>query len=718
MTREEYIDKNLIDLLQRWANLAIISGSVVIIILSVLDYYVSPENFRIFLVYRIITASSLLISYYILNKNRSKKILFLSYFLDITIVSVMIALMISRYGGHESPYFAGMIIVLLLTVEIGPPVKNLGDFWTGLIYALPPILLYLIPILTYDTISNKAFFINANFFILTSAMSLIVIRHFIFKRFRNEFSLQYDLEEQKRQLSLYSEELREDVIRKRMELETSEQRFRELFENANDGVVVTDRNGVIINVNKRFCELTGFDKPSLIGTNIKILEARSEDGDPEKRIETILNGRALIFEVEHFMKDRELVQLEVSAKAININGETYIQYFYRDITEKKRLQKQLFQAQKMESIGILAGAIAHDFDNILTSIINNVQMIKNYSILDSRDKQRICIIEKSARRAEALISGLLSFSRKSTYKKRPVNLNEVIEDTLDLIHSMTSKKAIEIILNLSKPFTVSGDSNLLSQVIMNLLVNSIDAMPAGGKIIVSTTPYRNEGAAVPNPVLISGDYVLLSITDTGTGIPDEIRDRIFEPFFTTKGEGKRTGLGLSIVYRIVKEHDGVVTVESRPGRGTTFNIYLPVIEGPEEIMPPVKSGKRQERILVVDDNIDLLNFVKDLLESQGYNVLAISDPLLVYEIDKYDIETTDLLITDIIMPNKNGKELIRYLKGIKPSLKTITISAHDIWNIGKRDRDINAYISKPFEGVYLLTVVRRVLDSEAIEHIK
>jgi len=135
-------------------------------------------------------------------------------------------------------------------------------------------------------------------------------------------------------------------------------------------------------------------------------------------------------------------------------------------------------------------------------------------------------------------------------------------------------------------------------------------------------------------------------------------------------------------------------------------------------MPPVKSGKRQERILVVDDNIDLLNFVKDLLESQGYNVLAISDPLLVYEIDKYDIETTDLLITDIIMPNKNGKELIRYLKGIKPSLKTITISAHDIWNIGKRDRDINAYISKPFEGVYLLTVVRRVLDSEAIEHIK
>lgn len=285
----------------------------------------------------------------------------------------------------------------------------------------------------------------------------------------------------------------------------------------------------------------------------------------------------------------------------------------------------------------------------------------------------------------------------------------MIEETIELMRTTLTKKQIDVLLQLHEPASVRGDGNQLSQVIMNLAVNAIDAMSSGGKITISTSLLRSEDHSL-NRLLESGDYVLLEFSDNGKGISPEIKDRIFEPFFTTKKEGHGIGLGLSIAYRIIREHGGTITVESVSGEGTTFKIYLPFIES---YIKDNSTAQKIFKILIVDDEIEMLNFLNDLLESKGYGVLCLKDPLEAYEMDKEIIDEIDLLITDIMMPRINGKELIRHLKTIKTKIKVIAISAHDIWNIGKKDRDIDAFVSKPFEGLYLVSVIKRLIDSEA-----
>lgn len=714
MTKEEYIEYSILKLLHNWTNFALLSGTIIVLGLSILDLAVTSENLGTFLIYRFITASILLLTHLFNKRRTSWRHLHISGLIASISVSTMVALMIAKYGGHTSHYYGGIIIILIFVITVSPTMKK-WEALPAIFYATLIYCIFVIPIIIYDTIINWAFFINANFFIIASAVSLIFIRHFIIKRFRNEFSLQYEMEQREKELSLYSELLKKEVTKKEAALETSETKFKELFENANDGIAVMNMNGIIIGINNRFLEITGFDRDSLIGTNIKILEVGGDKEENIIRRERVLKGEPVIFEMEHFRKDGEKIELEVSSKAINIDGEVYIQSFYRDITEKKRLQAQLFQAQKMESIGILAGSIAHDFDNIITSITGNIEMLKNNINLDKWVRQRVSLIENSTQRAKNLIARLLSFARKSHYQKRIINLNKVIEETIELMKTTLTKKGIEVDMCLNEDASaVTGDGNMLSQVIMNLAINAIDAMPFGGKLDISTSIYRSKGqeevgAYRHMPLLLkTGNYVEFKLSDTGKGIPHNIKDRIFEPFFTTKREGQGTGLGLSIVYRIVKEHGGDITVDSFPGKGTTFKIYLPLAECHQSF----QRGQQGQRILIVDDEIEMLNFVKDLLESRGYSVITMNDPLQVHKMDQEMINEIDLLITDIMMPHINGKELIRYFKSVKPSIKVIAISAHDIWNIGKRDSDINAFVGKPFEAIYLLSVVKRIIESQ------
>lgn len=708
MTREEYVEHHLLKLFHTWTNFTILSGITIILVLAFLDLSVTPENFKTFLIYRIATATIFILIYIYNKKVISLKRLILSTLTGAISVSSMVALMIARYGGHASPYFGGVIVILIFLIAVCPPIRS-RETLTGILYALIIYSLYIIPIIIYDKVTNMAFFVNANFFILASAASMSVLRHFIIKRLKNELSLQYDLEQQKQRLSLYTAELEKDVTQGKRALKNSEIRFMELFENANDGIVVMNRDGIIIDANKRFSEIIGFDRDSLIGTNIKIFEANSDDKESIMRKERLLKGESVIFEMEHFRRDGEKIELEVSSKVININGDAYIQSFYRDITEKKRLQSQLFQTQKMESMGILAGSIAHDFDNIITAINGNIEMFKSHNNLDDFGRQRINLIENSIKRAKHLIAGLLSFTKTSNYKIRTVDLNNVIEETIELMATMIKKKQIEVILQLNENVTVRGDNNQLSQVIMNLTINAIEAMPSGGKITISTSIHKLEKKSFDS-ILESGDYALLKFTDTGIGISPEIKERIFDPFFTTKKNGRGTGLGLSIVYRIIKEHGGTIAVESLPGSGTTFTIYLPLAKND-------KIGQERPenyKILIVDDETEIVEFIKELLKSQGYTVMSLNNPLDAQKMGK-EIKEIDLLITDIIMPNLNGKELIRYFKSINPSIKVIAISAHDIWNIGKRDSDIDVFVSKPFEGLYLLSVIKRVLNFDNLK---
>ncbi|MBI5198969.1 MAG: PAS domain S-box protein, partial [Nitrospirae bacterium] len=576
--------------------------------------------------------------------------------------------------------------------------------------------IYFIPILALDNITNIRIFVNNNIFLLSSFIGGLAWRYVNQNLLIKKLSLEYDLAKDKEQLKVYSHQLEDLVAERTKDLSISEQRFRGLFDNANDGVVVLDKDGIIINVNKRFCELHGFEKDALIGTPVRLIEVESQDGKKEERMDRILNGESFVFETEHYRRDGTKILLEVSSKAIDIAGELYIQSFHRDISDKKRLQEQLFQSQKMESIGVLAGGIAHDFNNILTAILGHAELLHEYSDLDVSSRQKVKTIENSARKAGQMVSKLLSFARKGSLEILPISLNNVINDTIELVGKMMANRKISVKMELDEKISaIYGDSNQIEQVVMNLILNSADAMHDGGTITVSTSSVDLQSkASHVHPLLNPGKYAVLSVFDTGTGITDEVKNRMFEPFFTTKEPGKGTGLGLAMVYGIVKEHKGVINVESQIGKGTTFEIYLPasdsVVHKVEKA--PDYSMAGQEKILVIDDESDVLNFVKEVLDAQGYSVIVTDNPIYALDIFKQIHDSIDLVITDIIMPLVNGRELIKHFKMIKPEVKVIGISGYDAGKIGKKDRDIDAFIRKPFESIYLLSTIRRVLDSE------
>ncbi len=574
MSREEYININYDKYLSYWSDIAIGIGIFVILSLVPLDYIVSPSNFKSFLIYRLMASLGFIIIYF-LNKRKINRIYQSGLaILAGTIVAIMIAAMIVNYGGHQSVYFAGIILLIIYVFGLIPFTTTISFIAATIIY-----LTYLLPIIAYDTITNKEFFISANVFILACTGSLLLLRYLSHKRLINEFSLQYELAQEKDKLRTYSTQLEELVAERTKELEISEQRYRELFDSANDGIVVFDENGVVLDVNRQFCTMYAFEKSSLIGANLRLLEVEDYQYESSERLKRIVKGEPLVFETEHYKKDGSKVIVEVSSKAIEIRGKIYVQSFHRDITEKKRLLEQLFQSQKMESIGILAGGIAHDFNNFLSAILGHAELLGQNEELDATSRRSVKTIESSTRKAGQIVSKLLSFARKGKFSAQPLNFNDVLRDAVELLERIVAKKkaVMEVKTDTNIPI-IEGDSTQLEQVIMNLVMNATDAMPQGGTITIATsleTIERNQ--AVIHPLLTPGKYVLLRVADTGTGIPDEIRDKIFDPFFTTKESGKGTGLGLAIIYGIVREHNGVITVTSLLGRGTTFDVYLPAM---------------------------------------------------------------------------------------------------------------------------------------------
>jgi PAS domain S-box-containing protein len=711
---KDHIDREIFKLTQSWGTLLLIVGALLIMALSLLDFFVTPENFSRFLIYRLITAAlyvPLLLLHISNNKFESGKLQLFIFLTAPLIATVMVEAMVLSFGGHQSPYYAGMIIVSAFIIGFLP---------LSTIYAVSLTLLmltvYVVPILLLDEIINYRIFVNNIFFLSAIGCVGLVWRGITRSLLLKKLSLEVDLSQDKEKLEKYSTQLEQLVEERTKELNKSETMLRSLFENANDGIMIMDSNGIILSVNEKACEIHGFEKNALIGVNIGLLETEENKPLFEERKRRILKGEALMFETQHYKKDGTRVSIEVSSKAVEVEGNLIMQSFHRDITEKKKLQGQLFQSQKMESIGVLAGGIAHDFNNILSAILGHAELLHEFSNLDATAKQRVKIIEGSSRKAGQMVSKLLSFARQGSFESAPLSLNSVIRDTIELLERMMAKKKITINMEVDPALPpVSGDSNQLEQVVMNLAVNAGDAMPSGGTLTIATTKeaFEKDEAARIHPLLLPGKYVVMKISDTGTGIPEEIRDRIFDPFFTTKGPGKGTGLGLAMVYGIVKEHRGVINLRSQLGKGTTFEIYLPVSDKfvPKAVKTSGYSVTGREKILVIDDEEDVLSFMKDVLETQGYKVMATTNPVYGLDTFKQINEEIDLVITDIVMPLVNGRELIKHFKLIKPSVKVIAISGYDIWGTEKRDKDINAYLRKPFEGIYLLSIVRRVLDS-------
>ncbi len=712
--KERYVQEELSKHLQFWIGMFAILAVALFIFIGIADYFVTPENFKRFLILRSGVSICLGVMFYL---NTLKRNLYYQHVI-ITIIIILCTLtveyMVLHFGGHASSYYAG--ILLTIVGAFGFIAFNIPF---SIIIAVLIYALYNVPILLLDTITDLPAYIANNIFMLSMFSISLTLRVLSQKNMVRSLELQYDLAQEKQKLELYSNQLEVVVKERTQELQKSEQWHRSLFENATDGIIVLNQQGIIVDANEKACLMHGFSKGNLVGTHIALLEADHARNISDERRKGILEGNTLVYETSHHRKDGTPLRLEISTKSIRIGDELLIQSFYRDITEKKQLQDHLQQSQKMESIGVLAGGIAHDFNNMLTAVLIHTSVVRRNAELKPKAVNSIQVIEDISKSTGKMISNLLGFARGGTFTIQQLHLNAVIQDTIKMLDRIIGK-GIDLKLELAKQLpAIQGDSDQLKQVVTNLIVNAQDAMPNGGRIVIATK-YRNiqEGASDVPPYILPGEYVQMSVSDTGNGIPEDLQQKIFEPFFTTKEHGKGTGLGLSMVYGTLKEHHGHVTVHSKLGAGSTFMIYLPaskerLASAPDEINIPLKGN---ETILFVDDESHIVDAAEDTLIDYGYKVIASNDPVKALELFTEQRNVISLVVTDIVMPQLDGIELIRRIRSIEPEVKIIAISGytkHVAEKNGVEKKEGVSFLQKPFEASELLAAIRRCLDGRA-----
>jgi len=505
-------------------------------------------------------------------------------------------------------------------------------------------------------------------------------------------------------------------------LRRSEANFRSLVTNAPYGICSCDSSGKILDANPAFLELLGLSSPGdVIGQHIYSLYAESEEWfDLADHLRSAAPFKGLTAE---WKRKTGTTGVRVSGRAVP-NGRKegiVFEIFAEDVTERRALEQQLRQSQKMEAVGRLAGGIAHDFNNLLMVISGYSEFLLERLGGEPHLRGPAQEIASASERASALTRQLLAFSRKQMLAPRIVNLNDIATENLKMLTRMIGED-IDLVMTPGKNlWSVRADAGQIEQVIMNLAVNARDAMPSGGKLTIETANITldEEYARVHAP-LRPGDYVMASISDTGAGMDSETQSHIFEPFFTTKGP-KGTGLGLSTVYGIVKQSGGYIWVYSEVGRGTTFKIYLPRVPSVEEplVQPAVSPLQFQkvepgtETILLVEDEANLRYLARQYLEKQGYKVIEAADGAVAMQIAVAHEGVIHLLLTDVIMPGMNGRELAQRISEIRPNVKVLYMSGYTENVIG-HDGTLEAgvrLLQKPFNLRDLKSKVREVLDA-------
>ena len=421
-----------------------------------------------------------------------------------------------------------------------------------------------------------------------------------------------------------------------------------------------------------------------------------------------------------FLRGGSWWEMDVSASTvlIKVEGKSRVLVCLEDITGRKQLQAQLMQAQKMEAIGLLAGGVAHDFNNIMAAAMVNLAMLRATIELDSPDVQALLTeLEKGTERAAGLTRQLLLFGRRQVMENKPLNLNEVVANMLNLLHRVLGEQVTIRWDDRREICSVTGDATMLGQVVMNLCVNARDAMPKGGELSLRTDAVDLAARQIQSrPLARPGKFICLTVSDTGCGMDAPTLKRIFEPFFTTKEVGKGTGLGLATVYEIIKQHQGWVEVESTPGHGTRFQVFLPATESvvPLKIKPPAQGAffGDGESILLVEDEDALRTQLALNLRSNGYRVLEAVDGQEAIRLWEQHGGDVGLVFTDMVMPNGvNGLELVETLRQLKPKLKAIISSGYSLNLVqpeGEADPTIR-FLPKPYQPLKLAQMLRECL---------
>ncbi len=509
-----------------------------------------------------------------------------------------------------------------------------------------------------------------------------------------------------------------DLIEKRdSALRESEKRFRTLVDQAVDAFFLFDTDGNFVDVNRQACNSLGYNREELLSMTISDIDGTDEAIKSwGKYWECLASGDPVTIEAVYRRKDGTSFPVEVGLGLLELGGQAFILGLAREISERKLLEEQLRHAQKMEAIGRLSGGVAHDFNNILTTILGYSEMAMMKIQEDASIYKDIKAIHTAGERAAALTRQLLAFSRKQVMEMRVINLNDLIANMGSMLARLIGEDVeMEQQMQASNA-NIMADAGQIEQIVMNLAVNARDAMPYGGRLVIETDEVElDENYAHKNKGIKPGSYIMLSITDTGTGMSQKVVEKIFEPFFTTKKVGKGTGLGLATVYGIVKQHNGQIFVYSEPDIGTTFKIYFPAASGPVEnrIDKKMKTmAPGTEAVLVVDDEPSVLRLISDTLEPLGYRILKAScgkDALAICEKKKGKI---DLLLTDVIMPGMNGWELAKAIKAICPNIKLAFTSGYTdnvITHLGVLNPEV-FFLSKPLLPSVLTAKLREILD--------
>ena len=511
------------------------------------------------------------------------------------------------------------------------------------------------------------------------------------------------------------------------ELRISEANYREIFDAATDMIVVQDiQTGAMLDVNAETARATGYTHDELLEMGVEGFSPEGEEYSPEMIIGHVSRaaaGESQLFEWGFVDKAGDLHPTEVHLQRVTIGGESRLLGVVRDITERKQaeeeresLEVQLRHALKMEAIGRLAGGVAHDFNNILTGITGYSELVLSSLGPEHPLHAEVEEIRKASERAAELTSQLLSFARKQIIDPRVIQPNEILSRSEKMLRRLIGEDVDLVFKPGENLRNIRSDPGQIDQILVNLAVNARDAMPDGGRLTIETANVTLENE--PNPVQdkpTSGEFVMIAISDDGAGMDAATRERIFEPFFSTKATGEGTGLGLSTVYGIVKQNGGFLNVYSEPGRGTTFKIYLtPATEDPDpsqrEYSTDVPDGT--ETVLLVEDDGVVRELARRILSSHGYTVLEAGEGNEAGLLSRRYSGTIHLLLTDVVMPDVNGRELFERLKAERPGLTALFMSGYTenvIAHHGVLDRGTH-FIQKPFTVKSLARSVRDVLD--------